>query len=704
MGVGPVPVLLSGLGIFAHVSPGADSSVSFQSGFLVASLPLVLVLTVSLPAAGDATRPPDMPSRAQGLITAAAKPEVTPALAAIATDTLSTINDSLHLTPVPDRHAETRPPLESVARGLGFENVTVDRTASPLRIAYENRRFRHSADAYGWLERGGESFIAFERRLSMVAASIERAGNGPDAKFVVRYPSDAGYRQPPRGSVQDPISRTVDVLGGPLVAYDLGRVTEPIQFQYQNEVTLRWNPWPGSRLTGSVVFPVYNDFVPNELHPDLDNVRPGLLTVEQYAWIPRVALASGGFGVFADNRYGFSLGLTRPLWQGSLMLDAQTDFTGFVAFNTDAIDYSSLANWSTYGGLIYRPPFLDVSLRARYAQFLYGDHGTEVEMRRSFGDLELSFSLLKSGGLSIEAVKVTLPVPPLTRPTRMPVRVLPVERFPFSFRTDATPVGQQVTGTPSRDEFLRQLSMPALESNRYRYDRVQGRRPDRIPDPAPWASHSGMTGFIMTPWAGVQPDGNLELGFTNIPKKWAYNPEGIPRDVYHNEIYYASLGLLPRLEVGLRITRTPGFNPFGHIDPTSELSTDTDHQASFRIGLLEPRDRRPGLAFGVEDIQGTRRYNATYLVSGIPFSIFRVQNRFSLGYASTVFTASRHVLDGAFSAIEVSPWRAVAARFEYDTEKFNVGLGVELGFGLRIRAAALNMESLSAGVGWHHKL
>jgi hypothetical protein len=46
----------------------------------------------------------------------------------------------------------------------------------------------------------------------------------------------------------------------------------------------------------------------------------------------------------------------------------------------------------------------------------------------------------------------------------------------------------------------------------------------------------------------------------------------------------------------------------------------------------------------------------------------------------------------------------VAARFEYDTEKINVGLGFDLGFGLRIRAAALNMESLSAGVGWHHKL
>ena len=89
---------------------------------------------------------------------------------------------------------------------------------------------------------------------------------------------------------------------------------------------------------------------------------------------------------------------------------------------------------------------------------------------------------------------------------------------------------------------------------------------------------------------------------------------------------------------------------------------------------------------------------------GIPFSIFRVQNRFSLGYASRVFTASRYVLDGVFGAVEVSPWRAVATRFEYDTEKINVGVGVDLGFGLRIHAAALNMESLSAGVGWHHRL
>src|SRR6185295_939053 len=125
-----------------------------------------------------------------------------------------------------DPQETVHPPIERVARLAGFENVTVERGSGLLRVAYENRRFRHSADALGWIERGGDSLIAFERRFGATAAAILPPAPRSEAPFRILYPSDAGFPRPPRGRVQDPTWRSVDVTVGPLVAYDLGRVTE----------------------------------------------------------------------------------------------------------------------------------------------------------------------------------------------------------------------------------------------------------------------------------------------------------------------------------------------------------------------------------------------------------------------------------------------------------------------------------------------
>ena len=62
--------------------------------------------------------------------------------------------------------------------------------------------------------------------------------------------------------------------------------------------------------------------------------------------------------------------------------------------------------------------------------------------------------------------------------------------------------------------------------------------------------------------------------------------------------------------------------------------------------------------------------------------------------------ATRRVLDGAFGAAELAPWRWLRAQIEYDTEKWNAGLGLSPWAGLRLRAALLNAESLSLGAGW----
>lgn len=590
----------------------------------------------------------------------------------------------------------------STITDLGLENVQVDSAGGGAVVGFENRRYRHTVDALGHIERAaGGRVLAFERRLGLTTAAVSIEGPVDSPRFRIAYPSDPDFPPAPRGAESEPTRASIDAVLRPLFSYELGRLIAPIQVQFQLEPFLRYGPWPGARATASLVIPVYNDFLVDALHPDVDNVRPGLLTLEQFAWIPRMALVSGTAGLFADNRYGVSFGAARPLANGAFLLDAQTDVTGFVAFETEGLSYSEASQVSAFGGVTWFVPRYDVALRLRAGRFLYGDKGAHLELRRSFGDFEISLFGLRSHGLNVEGVRVSLPVPPMTRSTQSPVRMIPIERFPLSYRTDATPVGIFVQGVASREDYLRQLNGPALDANGYRYRRALGLPgPEKKSGPVAWVNASGMTGFIFTPWAGVLPEGTVSLDYTHVPSKWSYSGRG----EFVNQAWSMAVGLLPRTEVSLRFTRLPGAKGFDPSDPDNLISTDTDHMASGRLVLLTPTRTRPGLAIGAEDIEGTRRFHSAYLVAGMPFEISCVQSRFSFGYASRVFKAARHVLDGGFGAIEISPWRAVATRVEYDSEKWNVGIGVELPFGFGLRAAALNLETLSAGVGWTHEL
>src|SRR5205085_8613920 len=108
----------------------------------------------------------------------------------------------------------------------------------------------------------------------------------------------------------------------------------PVQVQIQLEPLIRYNPWPGGRAIASVIIPIYNQFDFSDIHPDVDNFRPGVLSLEQFAWVPGAALVSGTTGLLGDNRFGGSVGVARPLAGGRFIADAQVDLTGFIAFNS----------------------------------------------------------------------------------------------------------------------------------------------------------------------------------------------------------------------------------------------------------------------------------------------------------------------------------------------------------------------------------
>ena len=598
--------------------------------------------------------------------------------------------------------AHPAPAAASTERALidaGLENVTVGGDRGTL-VAYENRRYRHSAEALGVARRAaGQPILAFERRHGLAAAAIEADDRTVPLRFHVLYPSDERYPLAPRGRVASATFTRADLDLGALVDYRIGQIFDPLQIRVDLEPRLILNPWPGAVARAGLLIPVQNDFPTNDLEPDLDRVRPGRMSLDQFAWLTRGALMSFSGGYFGDNRWGLAFGAARPLDQGSWLLDAEIERTGFLAFPEGGAVYSSLDQTSGFAGVTYRPPFYDLALRARAAQFLYGDRGVDLEARRSFGDLDVAYFAARSSGANVYGVRLDIPIPPMKRQAGVRIRVQPVERFGLSFRDRGDPVAQFVTGVASREEFLRQLSRPGLEANASRYRRGFGDAKPPAPEAVPWVSLTGMTGFINTPWAGTINDRGFEAGYNFIPRRWAWDH----RETNDNQVFYTTLGFLPRLETSLRWTRIPGYHSFQEIVPDSRL-VDMDRMASARIELLHPGPRRPGLAAGIEDAQGTRRFHSTYAVTGLPVSFLHVQSRVSLGYGLRIFDADRYVLDGTFGAVECALPRFARVQIEYDSEKWNAGAGLDLIAGFRIRAALLHLQSFSVGAGWSHTL
>ncbi len=597
----------------------------------------------------------------------------------------------------------------AIARATGFENVSVRGAGDSLRIAFENRRYRHSAEALGVLAAATDPGAAFVvRRLGLEDAVVTRgpasrhgwierlAGAAQDTVFRVRYPSDDPFWPAFHAVGAAPTTRTVDLELGPRLAYEFGRVLQPFVFSLDLEPRLRYVPWSGARASASLLVPIHNDFERTELNPDVGRVRPGTIGLEQFFWMPGLALGSAHVGYFGANRYGGSIGFARPLGGGRWLVDTQLDATGFVSFTQGEVQYSDPTLLTGFTSLTWHAPVYELSLRGRAQWFLFGDRGVELQVRREIGDLGVAFYVQRIEGDRIQGVRLDIPVPPMVRKGGGPVRVQPVERFPFTYDDRGRAIGSALSGVASRESYLSRLDEPSLDAGADRYRRAEsGGTTGSAGGPAAWVSLSGMSGFATTPWAGTIGDRQMEVGYSYVPKDWAFDHRG----EHPNAYYYGTIGFLPSVEVQLRWTQIVGLRDFEAIVPDSRLA-DLDRTASARLALREPADGRPGLAVGIDDLVGTRRFHSTYAVAGLPGRILGVHGRAAIGYAPTAFAAPRHVLDGVFGAFEVQPWRALRLQVEHDSEKWNAGIGIEPGFGFRLRVVALDLESLSAGAGW----
>jgi hypothetical protein len=205
---------------------------------------------------------------------------------------------------------------------------------------------------------------------------------------------------------------------------------------------------------------------------------------------------------------------------------------------------------------------------------------------------------------------------------------------------------------------------------------------------AAWAdtpTSIGLTGLINMPTARTEPDGTLYLGFS--------------RDQPYSATY-GVLQALPWLQISGRYTSIDGTRAL-----ESGYGTDKDKSAGFKLRLVPEGglglDWMPEVAFGMEDVQGTRLFKSSFLAASKRFALG------GFGSADATIGYGRDRIDGLYGGVRLRAnalpsWALVAEydRTDYQRDKHAFETGVagrhtgQLGIGLEYAWGPLTLQAV----------
>ncbi len=204
----------------------------------------------------------------------------------------------------------------------------------------------------------------------------------------------------------------------------------------------------------------------------------------------------------------------------------------------------------------------------------------------------------------------------------------------------------------------------------------------------------GLGGFnaVMTvPTARLQPDGYVALGVGYIPKPYG----GFVGLDHNNLAYFANVGFLPFLEVGLRSTVALNY----------ELPSIGDRMAIVRLRLLSESHNRPAVLIGMHDpfraaapgLSG--HFNALYAVATKNFlGPNHLNVDVTMGHGVDWFKAYFNEFNGLFGGVSIGYRKVFFIKSEYDAIRFNIGCGVELGKFLAANFVLIDARKAAFGV------
>lgn len=203
----------------------------------------------------------------------------------------------------------------------------------------------------------------------------------------------------------------------------------------------------------------------------------------------------------------------------------------------------------------------------------------------------------------------------------------------------------------------------------------------------------GTSGLISIPTAEILRDGEIAFGINYIDKKYVQYLDG----KYSTSNYFATMGFLPFLEVGLKVTRYidfPGGQALG------------DRGLSIRAKLLNENKFIPSVVIGGHDFletrdEGTNKLSNSLYIACSKHFVIKSKNNIAgihLGYGTDWIKAYANHFVGLFGGISFEHKKFIRGMIEYDSERFNCGAEITLFKHIKLLAGLMHFDTFSGGI------
>lgn len=186
----------------------------------------------------------------------------------------------------------------------------------------------------------------------------------------------------------------VDVTVYPEISLKNLIITQIYQVLFNLSPAIEVSLWRGMKLTGQVVFPVYNDGYGSRA----GMVHPGFLAAQQTFRLPYNIWTTLSVGFFNGSRYGADLKLNHVFRDERFSVEGRVGMTAAYYWDKFELTYGTKQRltWSL-GGSFYWPQY-NVQTSVKAEQYMLGEKGMRVDVIRHFRYASIGFYAMKAEG------------------------------------------------------------------------------------------------------------------------------------------------------------------------------------------------------------------------------------------------------------------------------------------------------------------